>query len=102
MFRKVGAIGLKLNPDIINYLNKIKEIAIENNLVLITGNVNHDKLYEIENTKHYNRNTHLYRHNYNDMLTPTSYATFYQSAEFGQIADVVRFFHEAWVIPHVI
>ena len=33
------------------------------------------------------------------MLTPTSYATFYQSAEYGQIADVVRFFREAWGHP---
>ena len=33
------------------------------------------------------------------MLNPISYATFYQSAEFGQIADVVRFFHEAWGHP---
>ena len=99
MFLQDGAIGLRLNPDIINYLNKIREIAIKNNLVLITSNVNHNKLYELENTTTYNKNISLYKHHYNDMLTPASYATFYQSAEFGQIADVVRFFHEAWGHP---
>ena len=29
MFRQEGAIGLKLNPDIIKYLHKIREIAIK-------------------------------------------------------------------------
>ena len=63
--------------------------------MLIKGNVNHDNLCEIENRNNYNHNIHLYKHHYNDMLKPAYYATFYQSAEFGQIADVVRFFHEA-------
>ena len=40
MFLQDGAIGLQLKPYIINYLNKIREIAIIKNLVLITSNVN--------------------------------------------------------------
>ena len=99
MYIQDGAIWLQLNPDIIHYLNKIREIAIANNLVSITSNVNDDKLYEIIKQTNYNRNNHLYRYHYNDMLKPASYVTFYQSAEFGQIADVGRFFHEAWRHP---
>ena len=68
MFLKDGAVGVKLNPVIINYLNKIKNIAIENNLVSITGNVNYDNSYEIENRTNYNHNIHLYKHHNNDML----------------------------------
>ena len=101
MFLKDGATGLQLYPDIIKYLNKIKNIAIENNLVLITGDVNHDNLHEIENKTNYNHNIHSYRHHYNDMLNPAFYATFYQSAEFGQIVDVVQFLVKRGVIPHV-
>ena len=48
MFLNDGAIGLKLYPDILLYLNRIRKIAIKNNLVLITGNINHNKLYEMK------------------------------------------------------
>ena len=65
------------------WVNKIENIAMENILLLTTGNFNHDNLYEIENRTHYSHNIHVYKHHYNDMLKPVSYATFYQSAEFA-------------------
>jgi hypothetical protein len=62
--------------------------------------VDEHNLYEIDKkVTDYNKNIYKYKHHYNDMLNPISYATFYQSAEFGQIAVVVRFFHEAWGHP---
>ena len=64
-FLQDGATELHLNPD------RIREIAIKINLVLITSNVNHDKLYEIRN-----RTKIIYKHHHNDMRNPKSYALF--------------------------
>ena len=70
------------------------------NLELIDSYVNSDNLYEINSkVSDYSKNRYLYKHHYNIEHNNKSYATFYQSADLGQIADVVRFFHEAWCHP---
>ena len=98
MFLKDGAVGLKLDKNIINYLLKIKQIAHKNNLVILSSKVNQDNLYEI-NKYMSNSNLNIYQGQYKWDPGLKSYATFYQSAEFTAVSDVIKFFHEAWGHP---
>ena len=89
-----------MNTEIITYLNKIKQINKFQNLELIESYVDSDNLYEINsNISDYNKKRYLYRHYYNIEHNNKSNATFYQGADLGQIADVVRFFHETFCQP---
>ena len=97
MFLKDGAVGLKLDKNIIKYLLKIKQIAENNKLILLNSTVNQDNLYEI-NKPMSNTNIDEYQDQYEWDPGLKSYATFYQSAEFTNVSDVIKFFHEAWGI----
>jgi len=84
LFLKDGAIGLKLNKNIINYLLKIKQIAEKNKLILLSSKINHDNLYEI-NKNMSNTNLNIYQDQYKWDPGLKSYSTFYQSAEFTNV-----------------
>ena len=100
LFLKDGAVGIKLNNKILKYLSKIREIAKLQGLELLNSHVNNENLYEIHtpNSNH-NNNRVLYQGHYTGEPQISGYATFYHSAEFQEIQDVVRFFHEAWAHP---
>ena len=86
MFLKDGAVGLKLDKNIIYHLLKIKEIAEKNKLVLLSSTVNQDNLYEIDKLMS-NSNLNVYQGQYKWDPGLQSYATFYQSAEFTNVSD---------------
>ena len=46
-----------------------------------------------------NTNLNIYQDQYEWDPGLKSYATFYQSAEFTNVSDVIKFFHEAWGHP---
>ena len=60
--------------------------------------MNNDNLYEI-NKSMSNNNNDIYQGHYKWDPGLKSYATFYQSAEFNTVSDVIKFFHEAWGHP---
>ena len=91
MFLKDGAVGLKLDKNIIYHLLKIKEIAEKNKLVLLSSTVNQDNLYEIDKLMS-NSNLNVYQGQYKWDPGLKAYATFYQSAEFTHVSDVIKLF----------
>ncbi len=80
IFLEKAAFNICLTPPI---KSQIKAIAEENNLLLCTATLTADSLYDKHNT--YNTSSPLF-----------AGATYYQTAQFDTVAEVVRYFHESW------
>ena len=94
MFLKDSAISIGLNKDIIFYLNKIRQVAIDNDLVLLESNINNDNLYQVNRKSNstYHRNVAIYKGHYTGRPKWKSHAAYYQTADIGRNSDKVRFF----------
>ena len=79
-FFQNGSISVGLNKNIIHYLSKIKQIATDNNLLLLESTLNNENLYEILPNSKYHKHTPIYMNHFDSSLK--SNAAFYQSAEF--------------------
>ena len=85
IFLKDSALNICLNDSIISLLNKINSVAVDNNLILSTASLTRDNLYAMDNPVIQNK-----------FIPLIANATYYQTAQFDTVADVVRYFHETW------
>ena len=74
-FFQNGSISVGLNKDIIHYLSKIKQIATDNNLILLESTLNNENLYEILPKSKRHKNTPIYVNHFDN--GPKSNAAFY-------------------------
>ena len=98
IFFQTGVLGIALNKKIRKHLFKIKEIAEQNNLILLEGHLNSDNLYELK-PKLQPYSPSIYQGHYGGAGHSVAMAAYYQSAEFKTISEHIRFFHEAWGHP---
>ena len=84
IFLKDVAYNICLNPSIINLLSQIHTLAVSHNLILCTANLTKDKLYAVNNTQS------------NDNIPMFAASTYYQTAKFDNVPDVIKYFHETW------
>ena len=85
IFLKDVAYEISLTSSIIDLLTKIHTLAVHENLILCTAPITKDKLYAV-NMKN-TTNIHI----------PSFAApTYYQSAQFDNVSDLVKYFHETW------
>jgi hypothetical protein len=83
IFLKDVAYNICLNPSIINLLSQIHTLAVAQNLILCTVNITKDKLYAV------NTNT-------NNSIPLFVASTYYHTAKFDNVSDLVKYFHETW------
>ena len=88
LFNTLGMKCFKRTKPIIDCLNKLDEIAKNNNLVLVTAK-QRDGLYSTSMDN-------LLRNKYISM-NPRAGAAFYATADFPELKQLVRYFHEAWM-----
>ena len=84
-FLEDSALNVCLNDSIISLLQQINSIAVGNNLLLSTATLTRDNLYAMDNPVIQNK-----------FIPLIANATYYQTAQFDTVADVVRYFHETW------
>ena len=84
IFLKDIAYNICLNPSIINLLSQIHTLAVSHNLILCTANLSKDKLYEVNTTQSTNH------------IPMFAASTYYQTAKFDNVPDVIKYFHETW------
>ena len=85
IFLKDVAFNICLNPSIVNLLNQIHALAVEQKLILCTAKLTTDNLYAVNATTTDTTTSPLF-----------AAATYYQTAKFDTVAEIVRYFHETW------
>jgi hypothetical protein len=78
IFLKDKTLNVCLNPSIIKLLSQIHSLAVEEHLILYTANITKYNFYAV--------NTHT------DHTIPSTY---YQTAKFYTVPDIVQYFHQA-------
>jgi hypothetical protein len=83
IFFKDVAYEISLTSSIINLLTQIHTLAVNENLILCTAPLTTDKLYAVDTN---NKNT----------IPSFAASTYYQTAKFDNVHDLVKYFHETW------
>ena len=83
IFSKNKAFNIVLTPSIINLLSQINSLAVAQKLILCTASLTKDNLYAVDPTIN---------------PTPPLFAasTYYQTAKFNNVSDIIKYFHETW------
>ena len=83
IFFKEVAYEISLTSSIINLLTQIYTLAVDQNLILCTAPLTTDKLYAVDNVT-------------TSKIPLFAASTYYQTAKFDNVPDLVKYFHETW------